>query len=806
MRARSSALAAVVLLALAGALSFFLLPRPESAASASPVGPLIPVQDGERVPAFVDLRSAEADATPAPERVEVRGEAEPPAASEPLVRMATLLGRVVDPSGLAIADAELKLVRRGLSTHSDADGRFRLVQVTGKGPDTPRDELAVVADGFARLERDVTLSLGEQDLGDIVLAPGGRVSGRVLDPRGVGLEGASVVAIDAQDARPELDVSGPWNRIVETKTDAQGRFLLRGVPVGELRVTAGKEGFYWSTSEPIDLGAREEHRDLELTLAPVPNERWIVLRVIDPGGQPVPNARIDWSYRSSQQSGSSNGEADERGEYRLAVLAMGPHAFTAHDPQERYRPASVENVAPGTRGLVLQLGERRELVLTARDREGELVKSYQARIYSAGSDRAELDEELGGKDGRATLSLPGEAFMVSVGAEGFDLLEQGPFQPESAPEALEVVLVRLPGIRGIVRRAGKPLRGARVGLHEAAGESRLVVNGFLSRSRINAAASGSTDSDGRFTLTLRQAGRFYLRADSEGLAPAEIGPLDLDPAIGAQELELALGAGGAIEGRVLMPPGESPANVIVGISRADGKAVTARSDSAGRFRFERLTPGEWFVTRSREEISPNRTSSSWGGEAPEKLPFNCAVREGKVTRFDLDLTALRKLTIEGRLQLGGKPAAGWRVLLQGQDMQEVSEREPLDSGGRFAITTDSPGEYWMRFLPPGEPGGPTLATQVVLESERDTWERDVPVGSISGSLASWLHEEGSVGVEWDGEGMHYRGGIEHDASGRFRLDPAPAGELRFQHWKGESQQLLKMVTLTAGASLAVDLP
>ncbi len=806
MRARSSSIAAVLVLALAGALAFFLLRQPESAASASPVGPATHAEEGQTLAAHVDLRVPEADAIPTPERAEVRGEAEPAAPSEAALRTAILLGRIVDPSGLAIAGAELNLVHRGQATRSDADGRFRFVQVLGEEHAALRDELAVVADGFARLERDVTLSLGEQDLGELVLAPGGRVSGRVADQRGASLEGASVVAIDAQDARRELDVSGPWNRMVETKTDAQGRFLLRGVSIGALRVTAGKEGWYWSTSGPLEVDAREELRDLELVLAPVPDERWIVLRVLDPGGLPVPNARIDWSYRSSQQSGTSNGEADEQGEYRLAVLAMGPHAFTAHDPQDRYRPTSVEGVAPGTRGLVLQLGERRELVLTAREGEGDLVKSYQARIYSAEPDRAELDEEEGGKDGRARLSIPGQAFMVSVAAEGFDLLEQGPFQPESAPEALEVVLTRLPGIRGIVRGAGKPLRSARVGLHEAAGDSRLVVNGFLARSRINAQASGSTDADGRFALTLRQAGRYYLRAEAEGLAPAEIGPLELDPAIGAQELELALGPGGAIEGRVLVPAGESAANVIVGISRGDGKAATARSDLAGRFRFERLTPGEWFVTRAREEISPNRTSSSWGGSAPEELPFNCTVREGEVTRFDLDLTAVRKLSLEGRLLLGGQPAAGWRVLLQGQDMQAVSEREPLDSGGRFAITTDSPGEYWMRFLPPGEPGGPTFAAQVVLDSERASWERDVPVGSISGSLASWLHEEGGVSVEWDGDGLNYWGGIQHDANGRFRLDPAPAGELRFNHWNGQTQQLLKTVTLPAGASLAADLP
>src|SRR5690606_6938789 len=90
------------------------------------------------------------------------------------------------------------------------------------------------------------------------------------------------------------------------------------------------------------------------------------------------------------------------------------------------------------------------------------------------------------------------------------------------------------------------------------------------------AARTTTDASGRFHLDVRHADRYVVRASALGWAGAESAVLELDPALGLEELDLPLQRGGAIEGRVLLPGSADAEGTIVVFNRGDGRAFSER--------------------------------------------------------------------------------------------------------------------------------------------------------------------------------------------------------------------------------------
>ena len=140
---------------------------------------------------------------------------------------------------------------------------------------------------------------------------------------------------------------------------------------------------------------------------------------------------------------------------------------------------------------------------------------------------------------------------------------------------------------------------------------------------------------------LPEVDAFYLRVTREGYADLLLGPLSAASVGGGSEhgLELALGAGGALEGRVLLEEG-SGEGAIVAVHFGDGRPRTQRAGPDGRFRFEGLPAGRCRVERVDEEVVPGTRTLSFGGAA-ETPTFDVSVREGGVTVHDLDLRSGR---------------------------------------------------------------------------------------------------------------------------------------------------------------------
>ena len=145
-------------------------------------------------------------------------------------------------------------------------------------------------------------------------------------------------------------------------------------------------------------------------------------------------------------------------------------------------------------------------------------------------------------------------------------------------------------------------------------------------------------------------GTFVLLASHDDHATLEYPTLQLDHGRGRADLALELGPGGAIEGHVRTAGGHPVAGAIVGISRGDGRGRTQRVGADGLFRFEHLTPGPWRVMEREEEVVPNSTTSTDSVLPPPPIQWDCEVRAGRTTVFDLGIEAAAPF--RGRLLLG----------------------------------------------------------------------------------------------------------------------------------------------------------
>jgi Carboxypeptidase regulatory-like domain len=795
-----AALLALVALAVLAAIAFHSLgggePQVVAPAAMRAEGPA--QHEGQLAP----LTALPAGATE--ERAEVEAPANQPATSTaskaPAARCA-LTGRVVDGHRLALAGVGIRLERFARENdepelpraESGADGRFR-VELDVPDVDLQRRMRVVVErDGYARLEREVVLAAGEQDLGELALADAGAVEGLVLDPRGAPIAGLKVVALRADLAHQADELDGPFDSDGRTTTDAQGRFALRSVPVGRHLVGAGGEGWAWGYARDIDVRAREVERNVVLRLERLPDERWIELVVLTPTGEPVPKADVQYTYSSESQSGSGSSNADAQGRYRQLLQILVPHSFTASDPDHRFGSAVARDVAPGTRGLELRLAERRMIELLVRGADGRPVESFRASASSLDRNSQQIAAAMAEKDpsGRAEMIVPGEPFRLAVDAEGFARPELEPFDPRTVPSSLEIVLQPLPGVSGVVLRAGEPVGGARVMLIQSQAGSDYYVNSFPVRSEPWGESEARSSDDGRFRLTLRENGNWFVRAELEGCAPAEIGPFAIEAAVGASELELALGAGGAIEGRLRLPQGESPAGAIIGLSRGDGFGITRRADADGAYRFERLTPGRWLVKRCRSEILPGSTTSTSTGRDAGELPWSCVVVEGQVTRFDLDLSTGATVMLEGSLMVSGAPASGWMATLRSALGPQVPPQQfELDPSGRFHFELDEGGTFELELRTPPQHPALKLAGRLQLEPGTNRFDRSLELGALAGTLHTLPKSDGDrIRYGWSQSDLTFSGVLDPAPDGTFRIEPAPAGEIVFRRRQADRRNL-----------------
>jgi len=650
------------------------------------------------------------------------------------------LGEVRDEDDRPVAEAEIFLGDPWsgpvLFARSDADGRFRGELETRQGRFDAY--FTVLAAGFEGASKSIEVRprAGDIHLGTFRLRPGGEVSGLVLDEDGRGIEGAWVewLPIAALPADPESarlegpEEEGPYGSWFRSwvRTAEDGSFRARGLALGEWFLSAGADGRQYDWTPPFEVRGLPLP-EVELVLLPSPTANLVITGIVqDPSGEPLPGAAI--RLRDGEQAwpfASSDAEGRFTVNFGAESVDLG-----ASDPEGRYGPVWAGLVAPGTRNLVLRLTKAEHLPVRLVDADGRAVPwgqvEFQGRLRPAG------------REGLVRLLRPESPFHLRVFAPGFRTVSLGPLEPPPVGEELVVTLHPGQALRGRVEHAGRAVVGARLKLCRTSPpdtrfESRNVSppdRPFVVPWAVELdGEDGTSGGDGSFVLILPERDWYGLRVEAEGFPLTMFGPFELDPERAAAPLLLALERAGSLEGSVRGAPGGSNEGRLIAVANGWRFVRTAPLDAEGRYRIDDLAPGRYQVRPCEPPVASLQALEVQ--PSSEELAWDCTVRAGEATRFDLDLGGEGSVVLAGRLELVGARPVDWRASLVPESHPEHMVVRPrasavLAGDGSFELTLTDPGRYRLEV----RAGSLVLREVVALPPGRTEWHRRFEAGRL----------------------------------------------------------------------------
>ncbi|MEQ1891232.1 MAG: carboxypeptidase-like regulatory domain-containing protein [Planctomycetota bacterium] len=628
-----------------------------------------------------------------------------------------VIGRVVDEQQAPIEGAEI-------FGHDEQEGLHRIARSDGSGAfegELGRSayfQFRIFAPAHARAEvtfmaetRDVL------DLGTIVLGPGGDVRGRVVQEGGGAPASASVALTPASEFPAEA--SGPaWNKALELTGDdwanaiavqPDGSFELRGVAPGEWFAKAESPGGNGASRVfSLTVGASVE---VDVLVPRADESHWIDGRVFGPGGEALDGVALTLQEDTTQglealgYSGPDDATSARDGRFCFALQQPGFFLLRARDPRQRGADLVLQNVASGRRGLELRLAPVPWIEVRLIDERGSAIA--WGNVWGSGSDSPVAMTPLGER-GVGRIPFVGSELRLEADAPGFARKRFGPYRSLDLQHGLELVLAPGGFVRGRVTSAGRPVKGARLDFSWARppGEAQLAQGTtpdgwpFVVTNHVNVSGQdGTSDGDGRFVLSVPGAGWHALRVEADGLPLTVFGPWELDPARASPELALELVPGGVLEGRVLLPAGESPLGRYVGVSNGWSFAHTTAVDAEGRYRFADLAPGGWQVRPVSPPVaSLQALEVAWEGAEFEFEP-DVEIRPGGRAHFDLDLVPSHGCALRGHIRFEGVELGGWVAVLfaSGKRGSKTSvATSALEDDGAFRVVAPKAGAYELR--------------------------------------------------------------------------------------------------------------
>jgi len=511
---------------------------------------------------------------------------------EPATRIA---GRVVDASGepiegalVSAQPAEFARLRGiGLMVHtlveqidgrtigasgevrSDADGHFELGALEWRVHD-----LRAEKDGYAW--RDVADVPPGSDSVIIVLSAAAIVRGRLLSPDDEPVSGAQVVLRqphkDLRRANPmammmaDLDVLGARTR--DGASDADGRFALGAFRDGSYELELAADGY-----PKVTRAVRIAGEDVDLGDIALERGRPIAGVVLGPGDVPLADVDIEVSDAAAAAGASESGQAiprdddspagdspagfrareqsDAGGRFEFGALRRGSYRVEA--TSTGFVRARLDAVEAGTTRIELRLVAG----LVARGRvlgvDGEPLAGARVEVNGRSRDGAETDDdgrfEIAGIEASSAPAPGGGGGNVGLIAR-HPLCEMA-FESRTVDrlDDIEFRLRRRRLIAGVVRDPdGRPVAGARLTF-----ETPGFPSVMLRFSPDGAQPPVRSDAEGRFETPLPgqiPGDAVEIVALHAGFAPGRSAPI---PSRGGGEppfVEIVLGAGGEIEGRV----------------------------------------------------------------------------------------------------------------------------------------------------------------------------------------------------------------------------------------------------------------
>ncbi|MBL8731727.1 MAG: hypothetical protein JNN13_05115 [Planctomycetes bacterium] len=704
----------------------------------------------------------------------------PAAASEPTSRrevqvqdpkLATLRGRCVDEHGDPLAGCTVSLHGWGansqrmdawLQDHADkpewqdpptlttaADGTFVF---TFWPPPPFQFAVDLSQDGRgARSGRWSQLAEGStKDVGDVVLSPGVRVTGRVVDEQGLPQDKERVSLQRRRTGRTGNDIEPRWGEQVVSKAD--GAFVLRGwLEPGEYELRTDKADL--QSPKTVTLVAERSEENLTVVVRQRQAAEAITGRVLDDTGAPVRGVEIEdrsatgYASTRSARDGTFKLEQQRPDGGKHASLMLVSDQFEV-EPQPR-------QVAWGTPDVEFRVRKAPSLTLRVTDEHGAPIDTYVVRLIPRNRGRWSTSDSEARAKGRhedGTVVIPGLTrgdwllmvdFPASSGLCG--LFEQ--FTQDAGARRLDLCAQPLRRRTLCVVGPDGPIAGSKVQLCDGFGlpfdDDRLVMqrdHWLMNSGARNALVlwEGSTGADGRLELQGPGGRDLGLAVLGPGHIPLRLAPLRLEV---TDELTVNVSRGASLVGKVVPPealnelkrlagaePGRgfpehylpklSLTNDHGGAFPKDHVSVQNRLDlriaDDGSFHLDGLPPGSW-------QVQVHGWITNGSGASGQTFPADrVTLVDGTTTTLDLDLSQVLPGELQGSVHCNGQPLANGSFVLQGK---ERGCTVTTDAEGRFRTST-LPGDYeaviskqnsptrWTRILSPQ----PVRVTQGQLTS------------------------------------------------------------------------------------------
>jgi hypothetical protein len=607
---------------------------------------------------------------------------------------------------------------------------------------------------------------GDIDVGELVLEPGARASGFVHDTLGIPCAGVRMSMTHPNRRTGVLPVRD------ETLSAADGRFAFDNAPAARCTLEARSDDLREAKLE-VDLSGGEPRTDIDVILPELHGADSISGVVMDPDGNPVPNALIAETETAGPEPRLSiSTGCDERGRFRIDGRPGGVFELTVRDRRARWCGVRRGDIRSGTHDVVIALDGSRSFLLRVRDASGVPVERFGFdRVSSVMYDyvRDEITQHPGGEVRMASDLVP---FDLRVVACGYHSETIAGLDPDHLPAVVDVALRHACMLRGSVSSEGRPVQFARITI----GDSHLLDNApprsMLGDAR---APEAVTDASGAFELTVEGTGTVRLRAQNG----ARLAPLTSDIAVKPGEdvagIAIELATTGSIEGAVFDSTGLPRAGVAVAAA-SDGKPVEAtHADEHGAFRLAGLPPGDYDVTTMLDRgLVHFDTHEPPCVAAAQSWRFH--VEPGTTQRADLHL--LESARCHLALAIPNPPQSTWHVetwihaqrtgadvrdsSLHANDALDVEMIDPFDAEVRVECERLD----WPQFR---------IARQSFDRGTREV-SLSVTAGRIYGSLASPFAAGETVKLTWHGSSADARAETTVDATGQFVLECAPVGE------------------------------
>ncbi|MEM8711305.1 MAG: carboxypeptidase regulatory-like domain-containing protein [Planctomycetota bacterium] len=660
---------------------------------------------------------------------------------------ALLKGRVTDASGFPLVGADVVATPTGLDRILDIDasgsagdlwrrtktneqGLFELECGAGK------TRLTVRLDGFAPFSQSHSAVAGaETDLGDLRLAQGVILRGRVVDESGVGIEGATFREQPKADGgitilrtnEPSIAVSGPGGEF-EIASLAAGtyRFFVEhteypsevlsgqlenpGDVASDVVVTLRAGAFLRGTVTGVPAGAGE----LSAYAAPAEGGSFVVMDAGEPSRYRTAPVAADGTF---EINGLEDGVA-----YSAYVTESGGSRF-----RRRRRSLSVKGVAAvdGSAPVQLVYSEGASLSFTVVDVDGKPLVPDDIRAgfgYAYERDDAETDEATG------RCTIPGlwpeednSALQLRVASRGLTEYSRDDIQviPGDSLDLGSIVLEPRPVVRVTVVDAdsGEPVKGAKVTMtrYSEPTNVRRISMSLSSGSQPSAVVedgdldTGTTDSEGICELDATAGMDVMLRVDDGMHAPQDVGPVTLPETALVHEQEVRLLPGGGLRITALRPDGSPASRYPIEFK---GQSIEERMErgnltgDAGVIEITGLAPGACFLrlgkrTQSQGFFMPRIRIDGMENEEDENDWLEIEVLAGEIRELTLEAPAIGSLT--GTITERGEPLGGAKVELRSESGDNpLAGFVGLGGGGAPSATTDARGEFRIDDLEEGD--------------------------------------------------------------------------------------------------------